>query len=687
MINLLLRRSVATTLAAAFLLLALPATAQQTLTPEGLWQLRRISAPAVSPDGRTAAFTVTTYDVAANGSNIDLYTIPVAGGEPRQITTLPGKEYDPQWRPDGGAIGFLATESGDPQLWEVAPDGGTPRQVSRVEGGIANFLYAPDGKHVSYTSDVKLDSTVQDLYADLPLADARIIDDLMYRHWDQWHDFKYSHLFIAPYAESGLGEGVDAMPGERFDTPRGPFGGVEGIAWHPDGRSIVYVSKKLNGAVAARSTNSDLYRYDLATRKTTNLTAGMPGYDEEPAFSPNGKTLAWLSMAREGYEADRNRLFVLDLATGQKRELSQGFDANAHAPEWTPDGSAVVFTSETQGTVQLYAAHAETGEMRRITEGMHDYLGFDLAGTGTALQIIAARQSMSAPTDLYRIDMQTGQAAALTQINADLLAPIKMGRVEKRMIEATDGKEILTWVIYPPDFDPSKKYPALLYAQGGPQSQVSQFFSYRWNFQLMAGNGYIIIAPNRRGLPGFGQAWNEEISGDWGGQAMRDLLSATDAVAAEPYVDNDRLGAIGASFGGYSMYWLAGHHEGRFKTFVAHAGVFNLESMYGSTEELFFVDFDLGGPYWESPTPASYAQFSPHHFVGNWDTPMLIIHGEKDFRVPVAQGMQAFTALQVKGIPSRFLYFPEEGHWILKPQNGLLWHRVFFDWLDRFLMP
>jgi dipeptidyl aminopeptidase/acylaminoacyl peptidase len=672
---------------AALLLLFAPGTtrAQDVMTPELLWKLKRVSAPAVSPDGRHLVYGVTEYDVAANTGDTDLFLVDVDGGEPVRLTSMKGSEHSAAWRPDGQWIGFLSGKGGSTQLWEVRPNGKKVRQVTDVEGGIANFEYSPDGTHISFTSDVKLDKTIHDLYPDLPEADARIMDGLMYRHWDSWHDYAYSHLFVAPYKDGWVGEAMDLMEGERFDTPLSPFGGVEQIAWSPDGRTIAYTSKKLVGTEYAVSTNSDIYIVDIDSGDTRNFTEGMMGYDVGPVFSPDGNRIAWLSMERDGYESDRNRLFVHDFRTGQRAELTAAYDDDAHSPVWTSGGEVIYFTSDSRGTVQIFAVPADGGDVRRVTDGVFDYVSLAVAETDEAVVLVGSRRSMSSPNEIYRIDPGSGEAEQITFANRDILAGIEMGRVEKRMIEATDGQQILTWVIYPPDFDPARRYPALLYAQGGPQGTVSQFFSYRWNFQLMAANGYIVVAPNRRGVPSFGQAWKEEISGDWGGQAMQDLLSAIDAVAAEPYVDESRLGAVGASYGGYTVYWLAGNHEGRFKTFVAHAGVFNLESMYGATEELFFVNFDLGGAYWDRPD--SYERFSPHRFVQNWDTPILVIHGQKDFRVPVTEGMQAFTAAQLKGVESRFLYFPEEGHWVLTPQDGLLWHRVFFDWLGRYLKP
>jgi dipeptidyl aminopeptidase/acylaminoacyl peptidase len=681
-----------TLMAVTLLAAALPVEAQQErLTPELLWSFARVSDPQVSPDGRLVVYGVATCDIEANRCPADLYVVSVAGGEPRRVTSLAGSEFNARWRPDGRRIGFLSAESGSTQLWEVNPDGTDARRVTDVEGGIGNFLYSPAGTHVSFTRRVKLDATAGEVHPDMAQTSARIIDNLMYRHWASWHDYRYSHLHVAEYRDGALvGEPRNLMEGQRYDTPLAPFGGVEQIAWSRDGRRIAYTSKKLHGVEAAVSTDSDIYVHDLATGQTTNVSQPNPGYDTEPAFSPDGRSLVWMSMERAGYESDRNRLVLHDFATGQRRELTVGFDRSAEHPTWAPDGSAIYFQAATDGTVQLFAYDLEPARgrpaIRQLTQGQHNHAGFSVAQPARAVPVIVAgRQSMSMPTEIFRVDAATGAATQLTHANRDILARVAMGRVERRMIRATDGQEILTWVIYPPGFDPSRRYPALLYAQGGPQSPVSQFFSYRWNFQIMAANDYIVVAPNRRGTPGLGQAWTDAIAQDWGGQAMRDLLSAIDAVAAEPYVDEARLGAVGASFGGYSVFWLAGHHRNRFRTFIAHAGVFNLEAMYGATEEIFFVHHDLGGPYWREPQPRSYREHSPHLFVDRWDTPMLVIHGELDYRVPVTEGMQAFTALQLKGIPSRLLYYPDEGHWILRPQNGIVWQREFFRWLDAWL--
>ena len=658
-------------------------SAQNGLTPEKLWELGRVSMDAVSPDGEMVLYGVTRYDLEANRGNRDLFIMPASGGQVRKITAFDGSEYNALFRPDGSKIGFLSGESGSSQLWEMNPDGSDLTQVTDIDGGISGFMYSPTMDKILFAQEVKIDAELVELYPDLPKAEARVIDDLMYRHWNEWEDGYYSHVFLMDYEDGAVsGEPMDLMEGERFDSPLKPFGGMEQIAWSPDGFLVAYTCKKMNGVDYAVSTNSDIYLYDLQGDNTTNLTEGMNGYDMNPAFSPDGTTIIWNSMEKPGYESDRNRLFAATIGTNDVRELSASLDQNVNGAAFSTDGSKIYFTSELQGTIQLCQMNADGTDYSQVSSGEHNIYGFGETNDGFVIQ----RVTISSPAELYSLDSK-GRMEQITRTNESILATVKMGNVEKRMVKATDGEEILTWVIYPPDFDESKEYPALLYCQGGPQSTVSQFFSYRWNFQLMAANGYIVVAPNRRGLPSFGQQWNEDISLDWGGQAMDDLLSAIDDVKEEPYVDADRLGAVGASFGGYSVYWLAGNHEERFKALISHCGLFNLESWYGTTEELFFANQDIGGPYWETNrnTNTSYQIHSPHKYVGNWDAPILVIHGEKDFRVPIGEGIQAFHAAQIQGVPSRFLYFPNEGHWVLKPQNGLLWHRVFFDWLDRYL--
>jgi len=406
----------------------------------------------------------------------------------------------------------------------------------------------------------------------------------------------------------------------------------------------------------------------------------MPGYDKYPSISPDGKMVAWQSMETPGYEADKNRLFVMDLVSGEKKDMSANFDQDAEHLVWSDDGQTIFFISGIHATYQIFALDMASGEIRQVTEGRHNYNTFCLAGD----VIIGEKMAMDMATEIFSVDPVSGAETQMTFTNQHIYDNITMGAIEERWIKTTDDKDMLVWVIYPPGFDPNKKYPALLYCQGGPQSAVSQFFSFRWNFQMMVANDYIVVAPNRRGLPTFGTEWNEQISGDYGGQNMKDYLSAIDELSKEPFVDENRLGSVGASYGGYSVFWLAGHHEGRFKAFISHCGIFNFESMYAATEEMFFVNHDYEGPYWEAPKPKSY-EFSPHLAVQNWDTPILIVTGGYDFRIPYTESMQAFNAAQLLGVPSKLLYFPGESHFVLQPQNAILWQREFYGWLDKWL--
>lgn len=659
-----------------------PRLAENKLTPEALWSFGRMGEVSLSPDQQQILLGISYYDIEKNRSYRDLYTLPAAGGDMSEVTRTGENEYNAVWRPDGKKIGYLSARSGSMQMWEIYPDGTGRRQISEVDGGITGFIYSPDMTRVAFTKEVKVTPNVQDRYPDLPKADARIIDDLMYRHWDQWID-TYSHVFIADYKNGQLENVVDIMEGEPWESPVRPFGGMEQIAWSPDGQILVYTCRKKVGVEYTLSTNSDLYAYQLATGQTTNLTEGMMGYDMNPVFSPDGRSLAWESMERDGYEADKNRLFLLDLETGNQEYLTADFDQNVGALSWTDDGQSIYFISDWHATDEIYRLDLIDKQITQITEGIHDY-----ASVIPAEEIlIGVRHSMSKPDEIYRVDPETGEAEEISFVNKELLDQIEMGQVSYRWVTTTDNKQMKVWVIYPPGFDPDKQYPALLYCQGGPQGTVSQFWSYRWNFQIMAAHDYIIVAPNRRGLPGFGQEWLEQISGDYGGQNMRDYLSAIDSLAQEPYIDANRLGAVGASYGGFSVYWLAGHHQNRFKAFIAHDGMFNFESEYLETEEMWFPNWDLGGPFWDFDNAVAQRSFqtSPHRFVQNWDTPILVIHGQKDYRVPVGQGIQAFNAAKLLGVPARFLYFPEENHWVLSPQNGILWQRVFFDWLDNYL--
>ncbi|SFQ66539.1 S9 family peptidase [Hymenobacter arizonensis] len=673
----------------ALALLPLAAAAQNpttVLTPEKLWQLGRLGEMQVSPDGKTVAYTVTRYSLADNKGNADIYLVPVAGGTAKKLTDTPSSENTLNWRPDG-KLTFLSGESGTDQLYVMNADGSGKQQLSSFpDEGLGNLKYAPKGNFILYTQDVKVTPDTQDLFPDLPKADAKIIDDLNYRHWTAWDDHKASHVFFQPLGGDGKpqGYGKDIMAGEKFDAPLMPSGGAEQLAFSPDGYRIAYTSRKLTGKAEAESTNSDIYLYDVRTGKTENLSEGLPGYDTEPVFSPDGSKITWLSMAKPGFEADRNAIIVHDFATKKRQDATTGSELSGANVRWSADGKSLYFVSVVAGAEQLYEVPAKGGKIRQITKGAQNYNAFELAGKNT---VVANRTTLSAFADMVRIDLKTGKETPLTTINQADLAGIKMGKVEDRRVTTTDGKQMQVYVIYPPDFDPAKKYPTLLYCQGGPQSPITQSQSYRWNFQLMAANGYIVVAPNRRGLPGFGREWNDQISGDWGGQPIRDYLSAIDKISEEPYVDKDRRGCVGASYGGYSVYFLAGKHEGRFKTFIAHAGLYNLTSWYPSTEEMFFAKHDMSGAPWDATLHKSYTDFNPQLFAKNWDTPMLVIHGGKDFRVPEGQGMEAFGTAQLRGIPSRFLYFPNEGHWILKPQNAVLWQRVFFDWLGRTLKP
>jgi len=622
-----------------FLLIIIPySLSAQVMKPEYLWQLGRVAAKGISADGTYLVYSVTTPSVAENSFSTETFAVEIATGELYPTDDPNSLLKDPMISADG------------------------------------KFKLMDDRARVR---DVKS----SDIHRDLDKSEAMVYDDLHYRHWDHWDDGAYNHVMIQNQSN---GEVTDLLKGMPYHTPTVPFGGSEDYTWSTDGKRVVYVCKKLFGTAYVNSTNTDLYSYEVSSGKTTNLTESNKGYDTHPLFSNDGR-LAYLSMERDGYEADKNDIKVF--YGDQSVNLTADWEGTVREFIWSNDAKNIFFTAAINGTVQLFQLSVSSkaeGKSRvvQITDGQFDMSS--LVGQ-VGKEIICGRNDMNHAREYFAVSIKKGEMRKLTSVNDHRYATVVLPEVKKRMVPTTDGKEMVTWVIYPPNFDPSKKYPTLLYTQGGPQSALSQFYSFRWNFQLMASKGYIIVAPNRRGMPGYGVKWNEDISKDWGGQVMDDYLAAIDDVAKESYVDKDRLGCVGASYGGYSAFYLAGIHEGRFKSFIAHDGVFNLESMYGTTEELFFVNWDIGGPYWEKNNAAaqkSYSEFNPKNLVANWDTPILIIQGGKDYRVPIGQSLEAFTAAQQQGIKSRLLYLPEENHWVLSPQNGLVWQREFFKWLD-----
>lgn len=652
------------------------------MTPEVLWSFGRLGDVQVSPDGKTLLYGVSYYSKEQNKSNRELFTIPAKGGDAVQLTKTAGGEYNAIWSSDGNKIYFLASADHGMQIFSMNPNGKNRLQISDVPDGVTNIKLSPTGEKMLFTSEVKVEKNVQDMNPDLPLADAMIYDDLMYRHWDVWEDGAYSHIFIADLVNGKVENAKDIMPGEPFDSPLMPFGGIEQITWSPDSKTVAYSCKKLSGKDYTLSTNSDVYLYNIETGKTTNFTDGMPGYDWTPLYSPDGTKLAWLSMEHAGFEADKERLFITDLTTGEKKNFSKNFDYSPSSLEWTPDSKSIYCVVGIHASFQIYRLDIETGEFNPITEGTHDYHSVALAGD----QLIGTKVSMIKPAEIYAVDPKTGEETELSFENKDILDQLTMPTIEKRNVKTTDGKDMITWLIKPPHFDANKKYPTLLYCEGGPQSPLSQFWSYRWNFSIMASNGYVVVAPNRRGVLTNGQG-TDQISKDNSGQAMQDLLAGIDAVKKEPYVDQDRLGAVGASFGAYSVFWLAGNHEKRFKAFIAHDGVYNSEMEFVTTDESFFDIWEKGGAPWEKDNKTAMKSYagSADQFIQNWDTPILVIHGGRDYRIPYTQGMAAFNAARLRDIEARFLYFPEENHWVLKPQNGILWQRTFFNWLDEHL--
>ncbi len=610
------------------------------MTPELLWQVKRVSGVSISIDGSQVIYRVSSPNVEENKFSSKLYSISI--------------------------------------------NGGTPSEVSSTETIIQNKNISPDGKYKLMDKAVKINAVHGfDFHPDLQKSTAQIYTSLDYRHWDTWNDGTFNHVF---YGTTNASEDnyIDILENEPYNCPQKPFGGDEDYIWNPDSKNIIYVSKKLKGTQAAQSTNTDLYQYNIETRQTNNLTESNKGYDTQPTYSVNGD-LAYLSMKTDGFEADKNDIKVL--YNGITTNLTAQWDESVQSYIWANDGTRLYFTAAVDGTLQLFEVDfpGKTKRMpvvQQLTKGEWDVNAI-LGQTGDLL--VVTRVSLNRAAEIYTYHLKTQKWTQLTDVNKDLYGNVANSQTERRYVTTTDGKKMLVWVVYPPGFDKNKKYPTLLYCQGGPQSALTQFYSYRWNLHLMASQGYIVVAPNRRGMPGHGVDWNHQISKDWGGQNIQDYLSAIDDIVKEPYVDKTRLGAVGASYGGYSVFYLAGVHNKRFKTFIAHDGIFNTQSMYGTTEEMFFVNYDLGGPYWEEKNKKSYTDFNPVHHVAKWDTPIYIIQGGNDFRVPLGQGLEAYNAAQIKGIKSKFLYLPDENHWVIKPQNSLVWQREFFKWLEETL--
>lgn len=689
-----------------------PELKNDRMTPEALWAMGRIGDFNVSPDGKQAVYAVSYYSVKQNKSHSVLYTLDLNNLQPNRLTTSTKSESGAVFMKDGRHIAYMSAESGTNQLWMMNADGTGRKQLSHTDKDIEGFLFSPDEKQVLLVMEVAQNHSIATNDADLPLATGMVINDLMYKHWDTYVT-SAPHPFVATFDGEKMGEAKDLLEGEPYESPMMPFGGMEQLAWSPDSKRIAYTCRKKVGKAYAISTDSDIFLYEVSTGKTTNLckpadyvaaeveadrslahqavnrqgTDCNMGYDQNPQFSPDGQYIAWSSMERDGYESDRTRLCVLNLKTGEKTYVTEGFESGVNEFCWAKNSKDLYFTGVWHGKTQVYSTNLK-GEHKALTDDVADYTLLGLAPDGKSLYV--KRHSISQADEVYRVELKGKKPTVtqLTQENKYFYDNLAFGKVEERWVNTIDGKKMLCWVIYPPHFDPHKKYPALLFCEGGPQSPVSQFWSYRWNFQIMAANDYIIIAPNRRGLPGFGMEWLEEISGDYSGLCMQDYLSAVDDLAKEPYVDRERFGAVGASFGGYSIYWLAGNHDKRFKCFIAHDGIYNTQQQYVETEELWFPNWDMGSAPWKRAADGQVQKAfatSPHLYVDRWDTPILCIHGQKDFRIEYTQAESAFTAARMRGLDAQLLLFPDENHWVLKPQNGILWQRTFFRWLDKYL--
>ncbi len=656
------------------------------MTPEVLEAFGRISEATPSPDGTKIIFTLTYEDIQLNKGNSEIYIMDADGKDMKRLTKTSASEGNLQWIENGKKIAFLRydKETETTQIFSINADGSGEKRLSDEKNGIECFRISPDGKRVVFASAIDdFNKNDEELFKDLPKTTGRVIDDLGYKHWDEWVT-KIPHPFVADF-DGEVKNAKDIMADEPFECPMRPFGGAESFAWSPDGSKLVYVSRKYKGSEYVFSTDSNIYLYDIESGKTEQLTGeGFPGYDTDPAFSPDGNTLAWLSMPTAKYESDKKRLMVMDIKSRETRDLTENWDYWPEQIAWAKDGASIWFTGYYQGVSPVFTIDVKTCAIDTVANGQYDYVGVSPVADNAA---VAMRHSMREPNEIFLVKKGDNETKQLTSVNKELLGQLKLGDVKKVTVPTTDGGQMTCWEILPPDFDPNKKYPAILYCQGGPQQAVSQFWSYRWNFMIMAAHGYVIIAPNRHGVPGFGTAWNRQISGDYGGQNMQDYYAATDYIKSRPYVDADHVGAIGASYGGFSVYWLAGHNDGRYAALVAHAGIFNVEAQYLETEEMWFADFDLGGPFWDKDNATAQRTYanSPHRFVNNWTAPMLITVGELDYRILASQGMQAFNAAKMHGLEAEMLVFPDENHWVLKPQNAILWQRTFFRFLDKYL--
>ena len=649
--------------------------AQQVMTPEILWTLNKFSVTAVEPSHAGIIYSVGKVDLNTEKTNRQNFYLNFEKNQILKMDLL-GKKSIFQWDKNG----VYATE-GD-KIY-ISKDNGLSWAEFYTIGDADNIVISPDGKKVAFSKAVQVEKLLgKDKYADLPKTTAQIYTDLNHRHWDAWNEGKYNHVFVASISDD-VSKAKDLLDGQKFDTPQKPSGGSEDFIWSPDSSQLLYVCKKKSGKEYATSTNTDIYTFDLASGKTENITEGMMGYDVNPKFSPDGKSLLWQSMARDGYEADKNDVVVMDWVSKKKTNLTKNWDESVVGDvAWSNDSKMIYFTTAKRGTKQFFALNPKDAKVNQISDGAFDVNEIVAFQNDFAF---VTRTDINHNADLFKLNLKDGTMLQITQVNKENYANLTPSKSELKMVKTSDGKEMGVWFHYPPNFDPNKKYPTLLYCQGGPQSALTQYFSTRWNFALMAANGYIVVAPNRRGMPGWGTKWNEDISKDWGGQPMRDYIAAADFAKTLPFVDGSRMGAVGASYGGYSVFMLAGIHENRFKTFIAHDGLFDMKSWYGTTEELWFANWDLGGNYWQNPQPKAYTDYNPSNFVEKWNTPIMVIQGGIDFRVPYEQGQEAFQAAKLKGLKTKFLYFPNENHWVLHPQNGLVWQREFFEWLKETL--